>query len=209
METSLFSSSPNSHRFDLPIRQFSIRSDLQYVPTLGTFLSYERSLLRSFGSPQLRRTWSKKTSKFSSGKVKVFQWKSQTFPVEKSNFSSRKAKLFQWKSQTFPVEKSNFSSGKAKLFQRKSQTGKCWDALTVLWRWRRLGWSRQLHTISTTSGRGGRPLDTSGSLRNREVNFGFNGACGFGRARTCDEEASSGMGTVSRCAAARASLADA
>ena len=115
VETSLFSSSPNSHRFDLPIRQFSFRSDLQYVPTLGTFLSYERSLLRSFGSPELRRTWSKKTSKFSSGKVKVFQWKSQTFPVEKSNFSSGKANLFQRKSKTFPAEKSNFSSGKVKL----------------------------------------------------------------------------------------------
>ena len=209
METSLFFSGQNSHRFALPIRQFSNRSDLLYVtytrnvPILRTFFITE------FREPAAPQNLFKKTSKFSSGKVKVFQWKSQTFPVEKSNFSSRKAKLFQWKSQTFPVEKSNFSSGKAKLFQRKSQTGKCWDALTVLWRWRRLGWSRQLHTISTTSGRGGRPLDTSGSLRNREVNFGFNGACGFGRARTCDEEASSGMGTVSRCAAARASLADA
>jgi hypothetical protein len=45
---------------------------------------------------------------FSSGKVKLFQWKSQTFPVEKSNFSSGKAKLFQRKSQTFPAEKSNW-----------------------------------------------------------------------------------------------------
>ena len=88
VETSLFSSSPNSHRFDLPIRQFSFRSDLQYVPTLGTFLSYERSLLRSFGSPQLRRTWSKKR---------------QNFPVEKSKFSSGKGKLFQWKTLTFPA----------------------------------------------------------------------------------------------------------
>ena len=103
VETSLFSSSQNSHRFEPPIRQFSSRSDLLYVPTLGTFLSYERSLLRSFGSPQLRRTWSKKR---------------QNFPVEKSNFSSRKVKLFQWKSQTFPVEKANFSSGKVKLFRR-------------------------------------------------------------------------------------------
>ena len=39
------------HRFVAPIRQFSIRSDLWYVPILGTFLSYERSLLRSFGGP--------------------------------------------------------------------------------------------------------------------------------------------------------------
>jgi hypothetical protein len=57
-------------------------------------------------------------SEFSSGKVKVFQWKRQTFPVEKSKFSSGKGKLFQWKSQTFPVEKANFSSGKVKLFRR-------------------------------------------------------------------------------------------
>jgi len=152
----------------------TVRTYTRNVPILRTFFITE------FREPAAPQNLFKKTSKFSSGKVKVFQWKSQTFPVEKSNFSS----------------------GKAKLFQRKSQTGKCWDALTVLWRWRRLGWSRQLHTISTTSGRGGRPLDSSGSLRNQEVNFGFHwhGACGFGRARTCDEEAASYM--VSRCAAA-------
>ncbi len=39
------------HWFVAPIRQFSIRSDLWYVPVLGTFLSYERFLLRSFGGP--------------------------------------------------------------------------------------------------------------------------------------------------------------
>ena len=110
METSLFSSSPNSHRFEPPIRQFSNRSDLLYVPTLGTFLSYERSLLRSFGSPQLRGTCHKKTSKFSSGNVRNFQRKRQTVPAETSNFSSGNVKLFQRKRQTFPAETSRFSS---------------------------------------------------------------------------------------------------
>ena len=157
METSLFFSGQNSHRFELPIRQFSNRSDLQYVPILGTFLSYERSLIRSFGSPQLRRTWSKKN-------VRIFQPKRQTFPAKTSRFSSQNVKLFQPKRQTFPAEKSNFSSGNVKIFQPFH--GKCRDALTVFLRWRRLGWSRQLQTISTTSGRGRRPLGTSESLRN-------------------------------------------
>ena len=103
METSLFSSGQNSHRFALPIRQFSNRSDLQHVPTLGTFLSYERSLLRSFGSPQLRSTCPKKTSKFSSQNVKLFQRKRQTFPAETSRFSSGNVKIFQRKRQDFPA----------------------------------------------------------------------------------------------------------
>ena len=167
METSLFSSGQNSHRFALPIRQFSNRSDLLYVPTLGTFLSYERSLLRSFGSPQLRRTWSKKTSKFSSGKVKVFQWKSQTFPVEKSNFSSRKAKLFQWKSQTFPVEKSNFSGVVSMHFP-----GESGNWLTVFVRaWWCRGW-RWLPRYSMRAGRGACLLGTSRNLRIPHVIFG-------------------------------------
>ena len=136
METSLFSSSQNSHRFALPIRQFSNRSDLLYVPTLGTFVSYERSLLRSFGSPQLRGTCHKKTSEFSSGNVKLFQRKRQTFPAETSNFSSGNVKLFQRKRQNFPAETSNFSSGNVKIFQPFH--GKCRDALTVFLRRRRL-----------------------------------------------------------------------
>ena len=110
VETSLFSSSPNSHRFELPIRQFSNRSDLQYVPTLGTFLSYERSLLRSFGSPQLRSTCPKKTSKISSQNVNLFQPKRQGFPAKTSRFSSGNVKLFQRKRQDFPAETSRFSS---------------------------------------------------------------------------------------------------
>ena len=175
-ETSRFSSSPNSHRFEPPIRQFSNRSDLLYVPTLGTFLSYERSLLRSFGSPQLRCSCPKKN-------VKIFQPKRQTFPAETSRFSSGNVKIFQ------PFH------------------GKCRDELTVFLRWRRLGWSRQLPTISTTSGRGGRPLVTAGSLRNREVIFGFNGACGCGTGPTCDEEAASSW--VSSLAAAEGRLAEA
>ena len=103
METSLFSSSPNSHRFEPPIRQFSNRSDLLYVPTLGTFLSYERSLLRSFGSPQLRSTCPKKTSTFSSQNVNVFQPKRQRFPAKTSTFSSQNVNIFQPKRQHFPA----------------------------------------------------------------------------------------------------------
>ena len=99
-----------------PTVQFSVgptvRTYTRNVPILRTFFITE------FREPAAPQNLVKKTSKFSSGKVKVFQWKSQTFPVEKSNFSSRKAKLFQWKSQTFPVEKSNFSSGKVKHFRR-------------------------------------------------------------------------------------------
>ena len=108
-----------------PTVQFSVgptvRTYTRNVPILRTFFITE---FREPGAPQ---NLVKKN-------VKIFQWKSESFPVEKSNFSSGKAKLFQWKSQTFPAEKPNFSSGKVKLFQRKSQTGKCWDALTVLWR---------------------------------------------------------------------------
>jgi hypothetical protein len=39
----------NPHWFVAPIRQFSNRSDLWYVHILGTFLSYECSLFRSYG----------------------------------------------------------------------------------------------------------------------------------------------------------------
>ena len=39
------------HRFVAPIRQLSNRSDLWYVHIVGTFLSYERSLFRSYGGP--------------------------------------------------------------------------------------------------------------------------------------------------------------
>ena len=96
-----------------PTVQFSVgptvRTYTRNVPILRTFFITE------FREPAAPQNLVKKTSKFSSGKVKVFQWKSQTFPVEKPNFSSGKAKLFQWKSQTFPAEKPNFSSGKVKL----------------------------------------------------------------------------------------------
>ena len=115
METSLFSSSHKSHRFEPPIRQFSNRSDLQYVPTLGTFLSYERSLLRSFGSPQLRSTCQKKrqhfpakTSRFSSQTVKIFQPKRQDFPAKTSTFSSQNVNFFQPKRQRFPAKRQHF-----------------------------------------------------------------------------------------------------
>jgi hypothetical protein len=91
-----------------PTVQFSVgptvRTYTRNVPILRTFFITE---FREPGAPQ---NLVKKTSKFSSGKVKVFQWKSQTFPAEKPNFSSGKAKLFQWKNQTFPAEKPNFSS---------------------------------------------------------------------------------------------------
>ena len=117
METSLFSSSQNSHRFEPPIRQFSNRSELQYVPTLGTFLSYERSLLRNFGSPQLRSTCPKKrqdfpakTSRFSSQNVKISQPKRQRFPAKTSTFSSQNINIFQPKRQHFPAETPTFSS---------------------------------------------------------------------------------------------------
>ena len=53
-ETSLFPRVCKTHQFTLPIRQFSNWSDLLYVPMLGVFRSYERSLIRSFGSPGLR-----------------------------------------------------------------------------------------------------------------------------------------------------------
>ena len=96
-----------------PTVQFSVgptvRTYTRNVPILRTFFITE---FREPGAPQ---NLVKKN-------VKIFQWKSESFPVEKSNFSSGKVKIFQWKSQTFPVEKSNFSSGKVKLFQRKSQT---------------------------------------------------------------------------------------
>jgi hypothetical protein len=42
-----------THQFKSPIRQFSNLSDLQYVPTLETFLSYKHSWLLSYGSSLL------------------------------------------------------------------------------------------------------------------------------------------------------------
>ena len=91
---------------------------------------------------------------------------------------------------------------KIRIFQ-----GKCWDVLTVFLRWRRLGCSRQLPTTSTTSGHGSRPLGTAGSLRNREVIFGFKGACALGRVPTCDDEAGSCI-VSRRAAGAEGLLAD-
>ena len=41
------------HRFVAPIRQFSIRSDLRYVPILGMFLFYKLSSLLRFWGQQL------------------------------------------------------------------------------------------------------------------------------------------------------------
>ena len=48
------------------------RSDLRYVPMLGMFLSYECSLLRSFGSPGLRGDLPKKKSKLFQGEWQMF-----------------------------------------------------------------------------------------------------------------------------------------
>ena len=91
---------------------------------------------------------------------------------------------------------------KIRIFQ-----GKCWDVLTVFLRWRRQGCSRQLPTTSTRSGHGSRPLGTAGSLRNREVIFGFKGACALGRVPTCDDEAGSCI-VSRRAAGAEGLLAD-
>ena len=77
-----------TQRFAPAIRQYSNRSDLPYVPIIDTFLSYERSLLRSFGSPGLRFDLPKKVSKLFQGKL--FQG-GKTFPGEsfpgRQNFS--------------------------------------------------------------------------------------------------------------------------
>ena len=76
-------------------RQFSNRSDQQYVPTLGPFLYYERSLLRSFVSPQLRSTCQKQTSRFSSQNVNIFQPKRQQCPcIFKGNVETGSPFLF-------------------------------------------------------------------------------------------------------------------
>ncbi len=42
------------HQFKLSIRKFSNRLDLVYVPILGTFISYENSLIQSFWSQGLQ-----------------------------------------------------------------------------------------------------------------------------------------------------------
>ncbi len=49
-----------THRFKTPSRQFSNLSDLWYLLTLDTFLSYKRSLLRTYGSAMLRFDLQKK-----------------------------------------------------------------------------------------------------------------------------------------------------
>jgi hypothetical protein len=46
------------------LRMSIFRSDLRFVPILGMFLSYKRSLLRSFGSQQLRVDLLEKASDF-------------------------------------------------------------------------------------------------------------------------------------------------
>ena len=56
------------------------RSDLRYVPMLGTFLSYERSLIRTFSNPGLRGDLPIK-------KVKIFQGIRQDFPGNSTRFS--------------------------------------------------------------------------------------------------------------------------
>jgi hypothetical protein len=54
-----------------------VRSYTRYVPLLGIFLSYERSLLRSFGSPQLCFDLLTKCVKFLQGK------RNHNFPGER------------------------------------------------------------------------------------------------------------------------------
>ena len=88
-----------------PIIRF--RSDLRYVPMLGTFLSYERSLLRRFGSPELRFDLPKKTVK--------------TFPGSEQNFSMESDKTFPWSDKTFPWSEPNLSMEWAKLFHGEWQ----------------------------------------------------------------------------------------
>ena len=110
--------------------------------------------------------------------------------------------IFQGNDHHFPGRRPSFSMHKNRIFQ-----GKCWDVLTVFSRWRRLGWSRQLPMTSTTSGRGSRPHGTAGSLRNREVIFGFKGACALGRVPICDDEAGSCI-VSRRAAGAEGLLAD-
>ena len=80
-----------------PTIQF--RSDLRYVPMLGTLLPYERSLLRSFGGPGLRGHLPVK-------KVNLFPW--------------RITLIFHDKRYKFSMENdTNFPLGTAQIFQGK------------------------------------------------------------------------------------------
>ena len=85
-------------------------SDLWNVPMLGTLLSYERFLLRSFGSPWLRFDLLKQMSKLFQGVNRIFPWERQNFSRENgklfqgvhNSFPGRTAKLFQGVNNSFP-----------------------------------------------------------------------------------------------------------
>ena len=69
-----------------PTIQF--RSDLRYVPMLGTFLSYECNQLRSFGSQGLRGHLPKKSQTFSMENDTNFPWRTTlVFHGERHKFS--------------------------------------------------------------------------------------------------------------------------
>ncbi len=109
-ETSLFSRVGNPTGSSPPIRQSSTRSDLRYDPILGKFLSYERSLLRSFGSPQLSDDLRQKTSNFSRE-----NFSRENFSSE--NFSSENFSRDNFSRENFSRE--NFSRGE---FSREMRT---------------------------------------------------------------------------------------
>ena len=85
------------------------RSDLRYVPMLGMFLSYERSLLWSFGSPGLRGDLKIKVKTFPGSVANIFQGMNTSFP-------ERMAQLFQGGNTTFPGRETKLFQGWKQYF---------------------------------------------------------------------------------------------
>ena len=86
--------------------------------------------------------------------------------------------IFHGNDPHFPWKGPSFSREMTLIFQAEDSNfpGKMLEYAYRFLRWRRQGCSRQLPMTFTRSGHGSRPLGTTGSLRNREVIFGFNSA---------------------------------
>ena len=127
-----FSRVYKTHRFTPPIRQFSNRSDLPYGPMLDTLLSYERSLLRSFGSPGLRFDLPKKLQIFSGEMFPGETIPVETFPGEPFPGNTFPGKAFPRK--TFPGKTFPGKMFPGKTFPGTIFPGKTWNAPTVFLR---------------------------------------------------------------------------